>query len=133
MCKDTAQPIADVIEVVQSIQMIAGASSAGCADIILDSLNHAQDVDYRDVIVTLLPAMYREVSRDQSDQIVSKLEELLTDSTQQPTVRLRASHALADIGLPTSAEFIRNAILREKDSQMRKEFQSDLDSLATKR
>jgi hypothetical protein len=133
MCKDTALPIADVIDVVQSIQMNAGASSAGCADVILDSLNRAQDAEYRYIIVTLLPTMYRELPPEQSGRIVSKLQEFLIDNAQQPAVRLGASHALANIGLPASVEFIRNAMLREGDPQMRSDFQSDLNSLEAKR
>jgi HEAT repeat protein len=132
MCKDTALPIEDVIEVVQEIQ-IAGSSSAGCADIILGSLNRAQDIDYRAVIVTLLPGMYRGVPGGQSDRIISSLEELLVDDTQQQSVRAGASRALTEIGSRSSVEVIRGAMLREKDPRMRSGFQSDLNSLAAKR
>ncbi|MGB6192165.1 MAG: hypothetical protein WBF42_06845, partial [Terracidiphilus sp.] len=107
-----------------------GSSSAACADLILDSVK--RDADHRADLITLLPTMYRDASGDQANRILGVVQEMLNDNAQEPAVRLRASHALADIGSPNSVEVIQGAMLREGDLQMRSDFQSDLNALKKK-
>jgi HEAT repeat protein len=132
MCTDTTQPIRVVFEATQMLQLL-DAPSGGCADALLQSLNTASDRDYRDVILSLLPAIYPEVSHEQSVRILQAIENLLKDKTQQPSVRLAAGQALAQIGLPSSAETLREALLKENDPVMRESLQSDLNVLEKKR
>ena len=131
MCADSTQPIRVVFEATQMLQLL-DAPSGGCADAVLGSLNSANDRDYRDAVLSLLPDIYREVSHEQAVRILQATENLLSDTTQQPSVRLAAGHALAQIGLPSSVEVVQEAISRENDPVVRASFQSDLNMLEKK-
>lgn len=85
MCADSTQPIRVAFEATQMLQLL-NAPSGGCADAVLRSL--ASERGYRDVILSLLPAIYPEVSHEQSVRILHAIENLLKDTTQQPSVRL---------------------------------------------
>jgi HEAT repeat protein len=128
MCADTTQPIRVVFDAAQMLQVL-DAPSAGCADVLLESLNSANDRDYRDVILSLLPAIYPEVSGEHAVRILETIQNMLKDTTQQPSVRLAAGQALAQIGVPSSAEVVRDALLREDDPVVRASLKSDLNML----
>jgi len=132
MCADTRQPTRVVFEATQMLQLL-DVPSGGCADAVLESLNTTSDIDYRDVVLSLLPAIYPEVSHEQAVRILQVIENLLRDTTQQPSVHLAAGQALAQIGLPSSVEVVQEAISRENDPVVRASFQSDLDVLEKKR
>ena len=131
MCADTTQPIRVVFKATQMLQVL-DAPSGGCVDALLGSLSRASDKDYRDVILSLLPAIYPEVSPEQAVRILQAIQTMLKDTTQQPSVRLAAGQALAQIGVPSSAEVVRDAMLRENDSVVRASLQSDLNMLEKK-
>ncbi|MGA7316887.1 MAG: HEAT repeat domain-containing protein [Silvibacterium sp.] len=131
MCADTTQPIRVVFDATQMLQLL-DAPSGGCADAVLGSLNRTSDRDYRDVILSLLPAIYPEVSHEQAVRILQAIENLLRDTTQQASVRLAAGQALAQIGVPSSVEVVREAMSRENDPVIRASLQSDLNMLEKK-
>jgi HEAT repeat protein len=131
MCADTTQPIRVVFEATQMLQLL-DAPSRGCADALLESLNRTSDRDYRDVVLSLLPAIYPEVSKELSVRILHVIQNLLTDTTQQPSVRLAAGHTLAQIGVPSSVEVVQEAISMENDPVIRASLQSDLNMLEKK-
>jgi len=131
MCNDTTLPFRMQLAAVQTLQ-IAHSPSGVCADAMLGSLNRAEDAGYRDVILTVLPAMYIELPRDQSGRIVSLVEELLRDRAPQSSVRIAASSALAQIGSASSVEVIRAAIVREQDPVVRSSLEGDLVALEKK-
>ncbi len=131
MCADAALPIRALTYAVQMLQLL-NESSAGCLDRVLGSLNRADERDYLDTTVTLLPPIYSEVSRDQADWILSSIQKLLNDRSQQPSVRLAAGQALAEIGAPSSIDIVRGALSREDDPVMRSRLQEDLTALEKK-
>jgi HEAT repeat protein len=131
MCADTTQPIRVVFEATQMLQLL-DAPSGSCADEVLGSLNRTSDRDYRDVVLSLLPAIYPEVSNEQAIRILQAIEKLLRDTTQQPSVRLAAGQALAQIGLPSSVEVVQEALSRENDPLIRASLQADLNKLEKK-
>jgi hypothetical protein len=132
MCADITQPIRVIFEATQMLQLL-DAPSGDCAEAVLRSLNMASDRDYRDVTLSLLPAIYPEVSHEQSVRILHAIQNLLRDKTQQPSVRLAAGQALAQIGLPSSVEVVREAMLTENDPVMRESLQSDINVLEKKK
>jgi HEAT repeat protein len=100
-------------------------SRGGCAGNLLVLLG--KETDYRDAIISLLPSIYREASLERSGQIVSAIEMMLVDAHQQPSVRIAAGNALAQMGTPSSAEVIRSALSREDDPVIRSNLESDLE------
>jgi HEAT repeat protein len=131
MCSDPAQSIRIVFEATQMLQLF-GQSSGGCAAAILGSVNRVGDADYRAVVLSLLPTIYREVPGNQTNRIVSVIENLLSDETQQPAVIIAASSALSQIGSASSVEVVRGAIVREKEPAVRASLEEDLAALEKK-
>jgi HEAT repeat protein len=125
MCADTSLPIEVVFRATQALEVL-NIASGGCADALLHSLNQSSDRDYRDSTVSVLPAVYRYVTPDKAEQILEKITNLLSDKTQQPSVRLTAGQALAQVGNPSSVQVIREAVLEETDPVMQASFQDDL-------
>jgi HEAT repeat protein len=131
MCADTAVPIRAVIAAAQMLQIL-NSSNIGCTDTFLKSLTNDREKDYRDVTLSLLPALYRESTPEQSNLIVTAIQKLLRDRTQEPAVRMAAGDALAEIGLPSSSEVIREAVSQEADSTVRASLESNLNALEKK-
>lgn len=131
MCADTSLPI-DVITQLVWYLHIFGASTAPCADTILTYLNRSGDSAYRDEIFSLLPALYGDVPKDQSDQILRIIQNNLTDESQTAT-RLEAGHTLARIESPASIKILQEAISREQDPFVRASLQDDLNAVLKKR
>jgi HEAT repeat protein len=131
ICSDPKLPIAVNIESETYLQM-AHLPIAACAETILNSLSIEADSPYRDSALYPLAGMYREAFPDQASRILAAIEALLKDPSQQPHVRLMASHTLAQIGAPTSAAALEAAITREQDPNMKASLQSDLNILQKK-
>jgi len=130
-CADATVPIRAVIYATQMLQLLS-VSRAGCADNIINSLSRAEDHDYLDVTIMLLPPIYGEVSRDQANRILSSIQKLLSDGTQQPSVHIAAGQALAEIGSASSVEVVRSALSRESDPVVRSTLHADLTALEKK-
>jgi hypothetical protein len=131
MCDDPSLKIASVIELVQTLHLIAVSANA-CAPVVFASLSRRDAVDYRADILALLPGMYRDLPKDQADHAVHVLEGFLLNKDQQPAVHLQASHALVEIGLHSSSAAIRTALSRETDPAIRSRYQEDLNTLEKK-
>jgi hypothetical protein len=131
MCADSDTPIRAVIYAVQMLQML-DQSRAECTGNILNAINNPRDRDYRDVTITLLAPMYNQVPREEANRIVNTIQKLLSDRAQQPSVRLAAGQALAEIGSPSSVAVVRSAIEREEDPTVRSSLQADLAKLSGK-
>jgi HEAT repeat protein len=93
---------------------------------------HDRDKDYRNTAVTLLPALYRESTPEQAARIVTTIEEMLADRAQDPSVRVRAGNALAEIGQPSSVEVISEAISETDDPVLKASLERNLNALETK-
>jgi len=125
MCSTASLPIAVTIEAVQNLQMVH-LSTSGCVTTVLESLKKVESIDYRADILSLFPAMYIDSTDNQAGQIVSVSENLLSDTTQQPAVRMSASHVLAQIKSSSSAAVVRSALLRESDPIVQASLKEDL-------
>jgi HEAT repeat protein len=97
MCADTAVPIEVLIRATEALEVL-NIASGSCADALLHSLNQSSDRDYRDSTVSVLPLVYPFVTPGKADQIVEAITKLLSDKSQQPSVRLAAGHAIEEIG-----------------------------------
>lgn len=128
MCTDPKLPIRFVIESASHLQLLRLPSGI-CADTIIDSLIIESDASYRDYALNSLPPMYKEVSPSQQARILAAVEGLLKDPAQQTNVRLAAGHALTQIGSLSSVDAFNAAILREKDANMKRWLQDDLNAL----
>jgi HEAT repeat protein len=131
MCTDPKLPTRFIIESASHLQIIRLPSGV-CAETILSSLRIEGDAPYRASAVSILSAMYREVPPEQANRILSAIETLPKDRAQQLNVRLLASHALVQIGAPSSIEALRVAVTGEWDATMKSALQADLDTLQKK-
>lgn len=129
ICADSASPVLDVIAAVWTLQALS-ISHGGCAGNLLVLLG--KEPDYRDAIISLLPIIYHEASSEKSEQILRTIEVMLVDAKAQPSVRISAGNALAQIGAASSAEVIRSALSREDDPVIRSSLESDLSLLEKK-
>lgn len=127
MCTDESLSIFDIVEVAQHLGLI-GESSAACASPILTYLDPT--TDRRQVVLPALPDLYRWVPSRQAAQIISNLQDMLTD--EDGTVRMEASHALAQIGSRGSIEALSKAIAQENDPSVQASLENDLDRLENK-
>jgi len=132
MCRDSKLPIRFIIESALHLQILRLPSGA-CVERLLDPLKIGNDASYRDSALYPLTAMYREVAPDQAGRILAVIEGLLKDPAQQMNVRLMASHALVQIGAPSSVEAFNTAILGEQDPNIKARIQADLDTLQKKK
>jgi HEAT repeat protein len=131
-CADPNLPLSAIDMATQTLQQFH-LQSGHCAGAILASLPQPGNGEWRAIALTLLPTIYVQVSQDQKDRIVIAIEEMLRDNQQEQPVHLRASQALAQIGLSSSIEPIRDAISREKDPNIRSSLERDLETLEAKK
>ncbi len=130
MCSDASLDINVIAEVVGSLRAIR-QSSAPCAGLILHYLDSHSDSDSRTRLLGALTEMYQWTRPPQAQQIAGQLQNMLGDS--DPTVRMQASDALAQIDLQSSADLLRAAIARENDPVARMHLQRSLDRLEKKK
>jgi hypothetical protein len=130
MCSDQSLALSDLVEVVQHLNIL-GHSSQLCADPVFRHLASAgNSSEAREIALPALPNMYRWVSPEEASQIVTTLQEMLTDSSAYG--RLEAGHSLVRIKSYASADALRTAISRQTDSVVRSSLQEDLDELEKK-
>ncbi len=132
VCMDASQPISVVGRAVRQIAIAQVShpqkSSIGkCAAVLLDKLERPDDQDDRLEMLSLLPAVYSDAPKVQSDRITADAQGLLTDPT--PAIRMAASRALAQIGAASSLQAMQNAVDREQDAVVKASLQSDLTHL----
>jgi hypothetical protein len=101
MCADTTLSLSGIDMATQTLQQFQ-LPSGHCAEAIVASLPQPGDGEWRAIALTLLPAIYVEVPQERKDRIVIAIEDMLRDKQQEPSVHLRASEALAQIGLPSA-------------------------------
>ena len=129
MCADTTVPINALIAAAQMLEIL-NSSVAGCTDTFLSSLTNDRDKDYRSATLTLLPALYRESTPEQTGLIVKVIQKLLRDRTQEPAVRMAAGDALTEIGVASSASVIGEAVSEEADPVVLASLKRNLNALA---
>ena len=128
MCTDTNLPINVQIRTLQMLQLL-GDEGRQCGQTFLSSLKSDATRDYRDTIISLVPYVYRAASPELGLKLVGKTEEFLLDKSQQPSVRLAAGQSLEEIGLPSSASAIKQAIAEESDPVLQSSLMNDLAAL----
>ena len=127
-CADAREPIRSAMVATQEIQLY-GASPSGCVESMVERLQDPSSADYRDALIPLVASLYPSATKAQATIIVSSLQRMLNDKSQQAYVRMAAGHGLAQIGLPSSLAFIEEALSTETDEVMRSAFMSDRDAL----
>jgi hypothetical protein len=127
MCADPSLTIEARTAAVRALY-ITRSSGIGCAETLLDQMNHSKDPGEVGMAASLLPPMYRDATPDGAKRIVYALQALLLNQKQQVTVRMRAGSALAQIGSPEASQSIRAAISREADPAIRSFLEENLKS-----
>lgn len=112
--------------------LIIRVSTGECADTFIAAMSHKNEPGEIGMAVSMLPAMYREVSPSQASLIFAVISGLFADTKQEPVVRLVAGEALAHIGTSEAAELLRRQIPLETDDTLRESFQQDLTELEKK-
>lgn len=127
MCADPSLSVEATTAAVRALY-ITRSSGVGCAERLLDQMNHLRDPGEVGAVASLLPSMYRDATPVEAKRIVYALQTLLLNQKQQVTVRMRAGLALAQIGSPEASQSIRTAISREADPAMRSFLEGNLKS-----
>lgn len=131
ICSDKTTSVRAAVTALQMIRMLQGIST-GCTDGMLKRLKDESSKDYRDVIIPTLADLYITATNEQAIQITSSFQQLIGDRDEQPSVRLAAGQALAQIGVPSSLPVLKEAVMVEKDQTMHAALKSDLDALQKK-
>jgi len=131
MCTDSSVGLEGLLPAVRELQIIH-ARSGVCAETVMAAMAREKEHGYISMAADALPEMYRDVPQEQASRIFNVLRNLLSDKTQDPTVRLSSSQALAQIGTPESADEIRQAIAQETDPDTRTFFEARLATIAKK-
>jgi HEAT repeat protein len=126
MCINASLPVEDTVTVVQQIA-IADHSTAICADVVLNAIEHASQDYERMYLLTVFPSMYKDVPKEKAGRMVTVAQNLL--GSQDVTTRMRASQALAEMGSTASIDLIRTAIINETNPDIRAWHQPNLDKL----
>ena len=127
MCSDPSLSIYDLIVVVEHLTDI-GASSRVCAIPIIryrDSHGHSSEANQ--MVVAVLPDLYKWAPPDQAQWIVNALQEMLTD--KDASVRMEASHGLVRVKSRSSLDLMHAAASREADPEIRSSLESDMSNL----
>jgi hypothetical protein len=123
MCEDASLSIRTIVDVVQDLDVI-GESSAPCAGRLTSFLETHKDTDSRSIALSALPAVIRWAPKAQAARLTELVQAMLADN--DPVVRMESGHLLAQIGSPSSAVALRDAIDRESDNGVRSSLQRDL-------
>jgi HEAT repeat protein len=132
MCTDASLPIDDTVHVVQKIESAERSnpnliSEGKCADVVLPALENASQDYQRSELVSVLPSMVHDVTKDKTDRMVIDAQNLLV--SKDGGTRMQASMALTNMGSTASIEAIRSAMERETDPNIRAVHQRNLDKL----
>jgi HEAT repeat protein len=132
LCSDTTQPAQITIRATQQLAMAQAsiqkpASTEKCADAILAIFDSSKSSFDRDSILTILPTMYRNTTKDKADRMIAIARSELGDGSQ--AIRMGASEALAEMGSTASIDLIRSAMQRETEPTIRSWYQRNLDTL----
>ncbi len=128
MCTDSSTPVVGLLSALQILQLTQSAMG-DCAATVLAAMKRERDIGFLAMLAAALPPIYRGASPEQAKAIVGVLESQLSNAKLPFIIRQVSSQSLAQIGVPESAEVIRNAIAQEADSNLRSSFQRDLDAL----
>jgi HEAT repeat protein len=132
MCADASLPWDVTIRVVGQITMSRlshpNLVSAGvCADVVLTALESTSDDYERTELVSVLPSIYKDVSKDKADRMITDAQKLLGE--RQAATRMQASMALTNMGSTASIKLIHAAMDSETDPNIRAVHQRNLDTL----
>jgi len=129
ICTDPSLPDQTVADA--AFSLVFRGSGAQCIDELTKRLRDPNKVDSgMYMIIQTLGPLSKRASPVQQTEILSVLQNHLSD--KEPTIRLFASHALAQTGFPNSAEIIKTALQQEAELMVRAGMESDLAMLTQK-
>jgi HEAT repeat protein len=132
VCMDPSLPVEVTASAVRQLASAEHShptliSMAGCAGVVLAALENVSEEYKRWELLQILPSVAHDAPSDKANRMVTEAQSLL--GSKDPTTRMNASRALAEMGSTASTDLIRNAMQRETDPSIRAWHQHDLDTL----
>jgi hypothetical protein len=132
MCSDASLPVNVIASTAMTIettewQQPGLASAAKCVDTVLAAFDRTNVCSQQIQLISLFPAMSKEVPSDKVDQMTAIVQNLLSD--ESPAVRLLAAGVLTRMNSTASIGPIRSILQNETDPFARTQLQRDIDTL----